>query len=100
MIDGQIFNVGYENHRVAEIAQIVQRVAGDDVQVATTPTDDHRSYHICSDKIRRELGFEPKRSIEDAVHNVVDAFRANKIPNAMTDSIYYNVETMKALRLY
>ena len=99
VIDGQIFNVGYENRRVAEIASIVQRIAGDDVKVCTTPTNDHRSYHICSDKIRRALGFEPKRSIEDAVHNVVDAFHARKIPNAMSENIYYNVKTMKELQL-
>lgn len=98
-IDGQIFNVGYENHRVAEIAAIVKGVAGDAVKIVTMPTNDHRSYHISSDKIRRELGFEPKRTIEDAVHTVVDAFHAGKIPSAMTDNIFYNVKTMKELNL-
>jgi nucleoside-diphosphate-sugar epimerase len=98
-IDGRIFNAGYENHRVSEIAAIIQHITGDAVKIVTTPTNDHRSYHICSDKIRRELGFEPKRTIEDAVHNVVDAFHLKKIPNAMTSNIYYNVKTMKERQL-
>ena len=98
-IDGQIFNVGYENHRVAEIAAIVKAMTSESVEIVTTPTDDHRSYHICCDKIRRRLGFEPKRTIEDAVHNLVESFHTGKLPSAMTDNIYYNVETMKELQL-
>lgn len=94
-IDGKIFNAGYENHKVAEIAEIVRGVIGDDVQIVTTPTDDHRSYHICSDKIRRELGFEPKYSIDDAVGELLNAFQAGRVPNAMDDPRYYNVKLMK-----
>ncbi|MDA1049977.1 MAG: NAD-dependent epimerase/dehydratase family protein [Planctomycetota bacterium] len=94
-IDGKIFNAGYENHKVAEIAEIVRQVIGDDVQIVTTPTDDHRSYHICSDKIRRELGFEPRYTIENAVEDLLSAFQAGRVPNAMDDERYYNVKLMK-----
>lgn len=59
-IDGCIFNAGYENLRVAEIAKMVREVVGPEVQIVTTPTDDNRSYHISSEKIRRELGFVPQ----------------------------------------
>jgi dTDP-D-glucose 4,6-dehydratase len=65
----------------------------------TTPTDDNRSYHISSEKIRRELGFVPKRTIEDAVRGLVDGFRTGKIPDPMTDIRYYNIKTMQALQL-
>jgi nucleoside-diphosphate-sugar epimerase len=94
-IDGKIFNAGYENHTVAEIAEIVRQVIGDDVEIVTTPTDDHRSYHICSDKIRRELGFEPKHTIDNAVEDLLSAFQAGRVPNAMDDERYYNVKLMK-----
>jgi len=94
-IDGKIFNAGYENHKVAEIADIVRKVIGDDVDIVTTPTDDHRSYHICSDKIRRELGFEPSHSIDNAVEDLLSAFQAGRVPNAMDDERYYNVKLMK-----
>jgi len=94
-IDGKIFNAGYENHKVAQIADIVRRVIGDEVDIVTTPTDDHRSYHICSDKIRRELGYEPQHTIDNAVEDLVLAFESNRVPNAMSDDRYYNVKLMK-----
>jgi nucleoside-diphosphate-sugar epimerase len=98
-IDGKVFNAGYENQKVIEIAEIVRGVVGEDVEISTAATDDNRSYHICSEKIKRELGFVPKHTIEDAVRDLVAAFRAGKIPNPMTDIRYYNVKTMLARQL-
>lgn len=98
-IDGKIFNAGYENRSVFDIANIVRGVVGEDVATVTVPTDDNRSYHISSEKIKRELGFVSKHTIQDAVRDLVNAFRANKIPNPMTDIRYYNIRTMQALKL-
>lgn len=98
-IDGKIFNAGFENHRVIEIAEMVRSVVGKDVEIVTTPTDDNRSYHISSEKINRELGFVPQHTIEDAVRDLVAAFDAGKIPNPMTDIRYYNIKAMQALNL-
>jgi nucleoside-diphosphate-sugar epimerase len=99
-IAGKIWNAGYENHRVREIAEMVRRVVGPErVQVTTAPTDDHRSYHISSERIRRDLGFVARRSLEGAIRDLTEAFRAGKVPNAMDDIRYYNVKTMQALKL-
>lgn len=98
-INGKIFNAGYENHRVCEIAEIVRGVVGRQVEILTTPTDDHRSYHISSEKIKREIGFVPRYTIEDAVRGLVEAFHAGKIPNPMSDVRYYNVKMMQAINL-
>lgn len=98
-VDGRIFNAGYENHTVAEIADTVRDVVGDDVDVVTTPTDDHRSYHICSQKIRRELGFEPRHTITRAVEDLLVAFRSDRVSDAMHDDRYFNVKLMKKLDL-
>ena len=96
-IAGKIFNAGYENHQVSEIAQMVRRVVGKEkIEITTTPTDDNRSYHISSEKIRRELGFKPEHTIEDAIRDLCDAFQAGKIPNPMDDIRYYNIKTMLA----
>lgn len=94
-IDGQIFNAGYYNQRVDEIAQTVANVVGPDVRIETEPTDDNRSYHISSAKIARVLGFSAKRSIEEAVRDLVTAFDAGKIPNSMTDPTYVNIKMMQ-----
>jgi nucleoside-diphosphate-sugar epimerase len=78
---------------------LVQRAVGEDVAITTVPTDDNRSYHISSEKIRRELGFVPKRSVGDAVGDLVSAFGAGKIPNPLTDIGYYNIKMMQQAKL-
>jgi nucleoside-diphosphate-sugar epimerase len=98
-IDGGVFNAGYDNRRVIEIAEAVRASAGQQVEIVTTPTDDHRSYHISSDKIRRELGFVPKRTVENAIDDLLGAFRGGQIPDAMRDIRYYNIRTMQKLSL-
>lgn len=98
-IDGQIFNAGYENHPISEIAEITRNVVGEDVKIVASPTDDLRSYHISSEKIQRQLGFKPSLTIEDAVTGLVAAYGAGKIPSPMTDPRYYNIKMMQALNL-
>jgi nucleoside-diphosphate-sugar epimerase len=98
-IAGKTFNAGYENHTVTQLAEMIRTVVGRSTEIVTTPTDDNRSYHISSDKIRRELGFSPAHTIEDAVRGLVDGFHAGRIPNSMTDIRYYNIKTMQALHL-
>ena len=98
-IAGQVWNAGYENHKVSEIAQIVRQVVGEQVEIVTEPTDDLRSYHISSAKIERDLGFVPRHTIEDAVRGLVEAFAAGLIPDPMTDIHYYNIKMMQAIDL-
>lgn len=98
-IDGNIFNAGYENHPVMEIAEMVRNVVGEKVEIVTTPTNDHRSYHISSEKIKQELGFVPQHTLEEAVGDLVAAFQAGKIPDAMNNINYYNIKKMQALNL-
>jgi len=103
-ISGQTFNAGYQNQSIMDIAKIVRRVVKEEfpelgeIEIVTTPTDDIRSYHINSDKIARVLGFRPKHTIEDAVRDMCKAFKAGKLPNSMTDDLYFNVKRMKVLK--
>jgi nucleoside-diphosphate-sugar epimerase len=103
-IANEIFNVGYQNMSIMEIAVLVQRVVQEEfpekgkIGIVTTPSDDKRSYHINSDKIRRVLGFVPKHSIEEAVRDLCRAFKDGRLPNSMADDIYYNVRRMKNLQ--
>ena len=98
-IDGKVYNVGYENHMMSQIAQIVQSVIGADVQIVTKPTDDLRSYRISSDLIRQDLGFEAKSTIVDAVKDLQIAFANGSIPASLSDPRYSNIQTMKSLGL-
>lgn len=98
-IDGKVFNAGYENQTVMETAQVVQRRVGEDVRITTVPTDDHRSYHISSEKIRRELGYAPSHTIEEGVADLVAAFNAGRIPDPLGSIQYYNIMVMQHLGL-
>ena len=98
-IDGKIYNVGYQNHKVRDIADMVREVVGSQVRIETVPTDDHRSYHVSSERIRREQGFVASRSVADAARDLQNAFTENRIPNPMTDERYYNIRRMQQLNL-
>jgi nucleoside-diphosphate-sugar epimerase len=103
-ISGQIFNAGFQNLSIMEIAQIAKRVVQEefpdkgDIPIVTTPTDDIRSYHVNSDKITRVIGFRPKHNIEDAVRDLCKAFKQGKLPNSMQDTAYFNVRRLKELK--
>jgi len=103
-IQGEIFNVGYQNLSLTEIAKLVRKVVIDefpdrtDLEIVTTPSDDLRSYHINSDKVNRVLGFQPRHTIEDAVRELCAAFRDNLLPNSFEDDAYFNVKRLQRLK--
>ena len=99
MVDGKTWNAGYDNLKVREIADMVRAKVGNDVDIVVTPTDDHRSYHVSSKKIRQELGFVPRHTVEDAIVDLKRAFDGGKVPDAMTDDRYYNIKRMQAYRM-
>lgn len=98
-IAGKVFNAGYENHPVAELAQIVKDQVGDQVQIVTSPSDDLRSYHVSSEKIKKELGFVPKHTIGDAVAELKKAFDEGKVPESLSHPKYFNVKLMNLIEL-
>jgi len=97
-IQDKVFNAGYENFKVREIAQMVKNVVGE-VEIYTEHTDDNRSYHISSEYIKKEIGFEPKHTIEDAVKDLKDAFDQGKIENPFENEKYFNVKLMQNIHL-
>jgi len=98
-VSGEIFNVGYENKTVLDLANIVKSVLGDDIQLVETPTDDNRSYHISSKKIKKILNFDPEFTIKNAVNDLRIAFEKNLLPNSLTDEKYFNIRRMQSIKL-
>ena len=103
-IQNEVFNVGTQNLTIMQIAELVQKVVAEEfpekgkIEIVTTPSDDLRSYHINSDKIKRVLGFVPQHTIEDAVRDLCNAFRNGLVPDSMTDDQYFNVRRLKRLK--
>lgn len=104
-IAGKTYNAGYQNHTVEELAILVKRAVETQmpekapIRIDTSPSNDLRSYHVSSKKIAAELGFVPKRTVEDAVSDICRAFKLGKLPNSLTDDNYFNVKTVKKLCL-
>jgi nucleoside-diphosphate-sugar epimerase len=98
-IDGKVFNAGYQNLSLGEIAEKVRSVVGGNVQIETTPTNDNRSYHISSEKIARELGYTPRFTIEDAISELTEAFRAGKVTDPLNNPLYFNIRRMQEVEL-
>ncbi len=100
VVAGKIWNAGYENQTVADIATSIRDLMErNEVEIVTEPTDDLRSYRITSEKIRQDISYVPTRSIADAARDLIAAFKAGQIPNAMTDEQYYNIKRMQSLNL-
>ncbi len=98
-IAGKIWNAGFENHTISDIAQMVKNVVGPTVNIVTTASDDLRSYHISSEKIKNDIGFVAKHTIEDAARDLKTAFDEGLIPNSLTDDKYFNVKLMNNIHL-
>jgi len=105
LIAGEAFNAGYENHTVAQLAELVRQVVEGEypekapIRVETAKSNDNRSYHISSQKLAAKLGWKPKRSIEDAVRDLCRAFKEGKYPDSLTNDNYVNVRAVKKLRI-
>lgn len=104
-INREIFNVGFQNMSILDIAHTVKRVVEqersftDPIEIEVLPSDDDiRSYHINSDKIKNVLGFTPKYSVEDAVRGLCVKFGRTDMPDCLTDDIYYPVRRLRRLR--
>jgi nucleoside-diphosphate-sugar epimerase len=98
-IAGEIFNGGYENHSVLQLAETVRDEIGEDVVLKTTPTDDNRSYHVSSKKIADRLGFTASHTIKDAVSDIKNAFEKGLLPNSLEDEMYFNIKRMQSINL-
>ncbi len=100
-IKNQIFNIGYQNLTIIEIANLVKKVVEknfpkkSEIKIIREKSDDNRSYHINSDKIKNLLNYSPKRSIENAVEDLCRAFKKNLLKNSFSEDIYFNINRMK-----
>lgn len=92
-IQQQAFNISGDNYRVMDVAKMVQ--ARIPCELTVTAFTDPRSYHVNTDKARRILGYETKRTIESAIEEVREAFARGAIDDS--DSRCYNMRHMKRL---
>lgn len=71
-----VFNAGHENLTVREIAEMVAERTNADLEFK--PTNDPRSYRLCSDKLAEE-GWKPSRTVRQAIDEMVMAHNEGRL---------------------
>jgi nucleoside-diphosphate-sugar epimerase len=84
-----IYNAGFENLSIMEIAQRVVEYAP--AEIAVTESNDPRSYRVNSDKLLA-TGFRPKKTVEDAIREIVQKYRSNELKD---EDRFYNLKWMQ-----
>lgn len=101
-IAGQTYNAGFENRKVSDLAELVAKVIQKELPqrgrpaIETQSSEDIRSYRISSKKIGKELGFVPRRTLSDAVRDLITAFQAGKFTDPLNNIRYYNVKMLQS----
>ncbi len=84
-----VFNAGFENISILDIAQLVTKYVP--VEIIVTESNDPRSYRMNADKLLA-TGFKPKKSVADAVQELIKKYRDG---NLKDEERYYNLKWMQ-----
>ncbi len=94
-----IYNVGLENHSTLDLASMVKKNLGEDVNIKIEKSNDNRSYHICSTKFSDITKFQYSHSIDDAIKDLKSAFENKKFNDPLSNKLYFNIKMMNSIKL-
>lgn len=99
-IHGEIFNIGFENMSVLNIAKLItQEFKFLDILVDVGISADNRSYHVSSYKAFFDLNFSPIYSISDAIQGIAAAHFHGQFKDPLNNPEYFNISTMNAMAM-
>lgn len=84
-----VYNAGFENLSIREIAEMVCEIA--EAEVVVTPSNDPRSYRVNSDKLLA-TGFRPKKTVRDAIQELSGLYAQGVLKN---DPTFHNLRWMQ-----
>ncbi len=84
-----IFNAGFENISIMDIAKLITKYIP--VEIEVTPSNDPRSYRINSDKLL-STGFKPKKKVEDAIREIIEKYHSGELKD---EDHFYNLRWME-----
>ncbi len=100
LVNREVFNAGFENLSVGEIARLVKDVLTDEnIELENIDTNDTRSYHLNSDKIKSVLGFKPRCDVKEAIISLKKSFDAGLIIDGLNNPLYHNIKMMQKINL-
>jgi nucleoside-diphosphate-sugar epimerase len=99
-VRGEIFNVLHSNYQIRELAMIVAgsvQLTGRMVRLEEVPAPKlTRDYECSNAKLSTTLGFIPRRSVLEAVGDLLDRIRDSDLTD-LTDPRYYNIRWLELL---
>ena len=85
-----VFNVGFENISILDIAKMVAEYVP--AKITVTESNDPRSYRVNSDKLLA-TGFKPKKTVQDAIQEIAEAYNNGKLKDELH---FHNLKWMQA----
>jgi nucleoside-diphosphate-sugar epimerase len=95
-LGGQVFNVGHsdENYRKLDLVEIITGQLGRGDVRYVHRDEDPRDYKVSFEKVRRELGFEPRHRVPDGVREIVEALEREDFGDPFAPA-YSNLESAR-----
>lgn len=84
-----IYNAGFENLSIMQIAQLVTKYVP--AEITVKPSNDPRSYRVNSDKLLA-TGYKPKKSVSDAIEEIVSKYNSGEL---LDEDRFYNLKWMQ-----
>ena len=84
-----IFNAGFENISILDIAKMVAKYIP--VEIVVTESNDPRSYRVNSDKLLK-TGFIPKKSVDYAIKEIIEKYNSGVLKD---EERFYNLKWMQ-----
>ena len=79
-VAGKVFNVGHsdENYRKLDLVEIITEQLGRGDVSFVSRDEDPRDYKVSFEKVKDQLGFEPKMRVPDGIAEIIEALEAQR----------------------
>jgi nucleoside-diphosphate-sugar epimerase len=99
-VQGEVFNVLHSNYQIRELAMLVAgsvQLLGRSVTLAEEPAPKlTRDYECSNTKLASTLGFQPSRSVVEAITGILDSINVED-RTMLTDPRHYNIRWLELL---
>ena len=100
VVQGEVFNVLHSNYQIRELAMLVAgsvQLLGRTVRLEETPAPRlNRDYECSNAKLSHTLGFSPRRSVVEAVSEMLAEIDLSD-RSSLTDPRYYNIRWLELM---
>ena len=84
IVNKQIFNIGFSNYTVMDLAYIVKEKFGNKIEIELAPDDsDKRDYNVSFEKANLILGYKAIKNIEFGISEIHEALKSGKVDTSI-----------------